>query len=118
MIIGCADTHSVVESALGMLGVAIAKDSGGEQVTVCTGPLQERQHPVAATIEGVRSAPLSVPLFEGIKQEAFVPLILAHYRNQLLHMFTVEGLVALSLRTKDHSGACYTIPISKSKFLS
>lgn len=99
-----------------MLAVAVAVDSGKGQVTVQTGPMQERLHPVATSIEMVRPTRLSVALFEGIKQEAFVALILAHYRNQLLHLFVVEGLVSLSLRTNGQTGGHYTTPISKSVY--
>ncbi len=108
------DSHSVVESALKMLGVAVAVDSGRGLVTVRTKPMHTRQHPVATSIQGVRPTSLLPTLFESIKQEAFTPLILAYYRNQLLHLFVVEGLVALSLRTNMHTGEHYTTPISRS----
>jgi len=49
------------------------------------------------------NTPLPEGMFEKIKQEAFVYLILGHYRNQLLHLFLCEGLVALSLRASGDS---------------
>ncbi len=102
-----------MESALTMLTVALTVDSG-KVVKIRTGPTHERLQPVATSIEQVNQTPLPVALFEGIKQEAFVHLVLAHYRNQLLHLFLVEGLVALSLRRNGQTGSHYTAPISKS----
>ncbi len=112
------DPRDAVESALTMLRVALTVDSGSKVVKVRTGPTHKRPQPVTTSIEQVNQMPLPVALFEGIKQEAFVHLVLAHYRNQLLHLFLVEGLVALSLRRNGRTGGHYTAPISKSMSLN
>ena len=52
---------------------------------------------------------LAKPDYELITEVAFVHLLLAHYRNQLLHLFVPEAMLALSLHDNE--------PCNKSGFV-
>ena len=106
------DSRSVVEFGLRMLSVALRLS---EDKIVSIRSLPEQPPSLTTSIEAVRQTPLPAERFDAIKWEAFVPLILAHYRNQLLHLFLCESLVALSLRSNGVNGTGhYTGTISKS----
>ena len=98
-----------MESGLRMLTVALQL-SDDKIVTIRS--LPEQPPLLRNSIKEISRTQLPAEMFESIKWEAFLPLILAHYRNQLLHLFLCESLVALSLRS--NGTGPYTGTISKS----
>lgn len=82
-----------------MLSVALTVD-GDNVVKVRTSFSQDQPRPQdqpMPTLGEINHIRLPNRDLESIKQEAFFHLILAHYRNQLLHLFVTESMMALSL---------------------
>ena len=83
--------------------------------SVTTVEEKERQLP---TMEGVKRLRLSDEEKKSIMDVGFQHMVLSLYRNQLLHWFVPEAMLALSLSHNDHSDTelgeffYYLIPLS------
>ena len=89
----------MVESGLKMLSVALTVDSDN-LVKVRSGLPHEHAHTrpqQRPSLKEVNLIQLPSEELDLLKQEAFFHLLLAHYRNQLLHLFVTEAMMALSL---------------------
>lgn len=96
----------MVESGLKMLSVALTVNSDN-LVQVRSGFSHDQAHPrqrQRPTLAEVILVQLPSEELDSIKQDAFFHLLLAHYRNQLLHLFVMEAMMALSLRGNTSDG--------------
>ena len=108
------DADSAVASGLKMLymSVEVTEDNvvraqGGHlHCELSRSP--KRQH----RIEEVVKMELNRTDFDLIIELSFIHLMLAHYRNQLLHLFVPEAMLALCLRrdTPTNIGKVFTLP--------
>ena len=99
-----SDTSGEVKRALQTLSVALVID---EDTSTVRPHLHAPPTPAAASDDHIRKGHLSLNEVkelrlspeecEGIKDISFKHLLLSHYRNQLLHWFVPESMLALSL---------------------
>ena len=100
------DTASEVKRALQILSAALVVSEGEESHSVRPHQLaqsagtataaavsEKRQH----RVEQLKELRLSDGDCDSVKEVGFKHLLLSHYRNQLLHWFIPEAMLALSL---------------------
>lgn len=108
-----SDAGGEVRRALQTLSVALVVDEDTSTVR----PHQHTPPTPTAAIQGdqIRNKPLPLNQlkelrlasedYEGIKDVGFTHLLLSHYRNQLLHWFVPEAMLALSLSLNGNNNA-------------
>lgn len=100
----CLDTASEVKRALQTLSVALVVDEDNDNLV--RPHLLAQSAPTATVavsekrrrgVECVKELRLSKGECDAVKDVGFKHLLLSHYRNQLLHWFAPEAMLALSL---------------------
>ena len=94
-------TKDTVVGACQLLHASVNVSPGGVVNIVGNGNQVRRASKKARDLDKLSELSLTRSDFEGVLQQAFSHLVLAHYRNQLLHLFLNEALFAASLQGTD-----------------
>ena len=94
-------TKDTVVGACQLLHASVKVSPGGVVNIVGNGNWVRRASEKARDLGKLSELSLAQSDFEGVLQQAFSHLVLAHYRNQLLHLFLNEALFAASLQGTD-----------------